>query len=70
MITKEQLDSLRLDSINKHIEYIKAEKKLWDVEGGFADIILYKAFKKAKSAFHVAIQEWETAFTQYYHDHN
>jgi hypothetical protein len=57
-VTKPDLDTLKADAVNKYAEYIQAEKRLWDVEDGFADIALYKAFKKTKSAFHSANQKW------------
>ena len=50
-MTKADLDTLKADALNKHADYVKAEQKLWDTKNGFADIDLYKAFKKSKSRF-------------------
>jgi len=51
VITKETLDILRTEALNRHTEYIEAEKRLWESKNGFADIALYKTYKKAKSIF-------------------
>jgi hypothetical protein len=50
-VTKVELNELRIDAVDKYAAYIDAEIKLWEEKDGFANLRLYKAFKKAKSAF-------------------
>jgi hypothetical protein len=45
--------------------YIYSEMRLWDNKDGFANLLLYKAFKKAKSTFHTANGKWEEALLEY-----
>jgi hypothetical protein len=64
-VTKVELNELRMDAVDKYAAYIDAEIKLWEEKDGFANLRLYKAFKKAKSAFHIANEKWETALLEY-----
>jgi hypothetical protein len=67
-VTEAELHALRADAVEKYATYIDSEIKLWEEKGGFANLQLYKAFKKAKTAFHAANGKWEEALLQYVSD--
>jgi hypothetical protein len=64
MMTKIELHELRTAAVDKYAAYIHAEIRLWEKDG-FINLPLYKAFKKSKSAFHIANNKWEAALVEY-----
>ena len=67
-MTEAELHALRADAVDKYAIYIESEMKLWQEKDGFANLQLYKAFKKAKTAFHAANGKWEDALLEYVSD--
>jgi hypothetical protein len=67
-VTEAELHALKADAVEKYATYIDSEIKLWEEKNGFANLKLYKAFKRAKTAFYVANGKREEALLEYVSD--